>query len=60
MVNYEPTSGTVELRHYYITMRPVGVRKSIRRLLDREIPDLGKYNDISDYVLQLVSPQIVL
>lgn len=41
----------VEFRHYLINMRPTGVTKSIKRVITSQIPDLGKYEDISDYVL---------
>lgn len=42
-------TGYIDFRHYAIRVRPVGVSKSIRRLVTRKkIPDLGKLQSIDD------------
>lgn len=33
--------GNVEVRHYAVRANPVGVSKSVKRILDAKIPDLG-------------------
>lgn len=42
-------NGNIDFRHYAIKVRPVGVSKSIRRLVtSKKIPDLGKFQSIDD------------
>ena len=40
----------VEIRHYAIRAKPVGVDRKVRRLVEAKIPNLSKLNDISDYI----------
>ncbi|KAL3801317.1 hypothetical protein ACHAW5_002232 [Stephanodiscus triporus] len=40
----------VEVRHYAIRTKPVGVDRRVRRLVESKIPNLGKLNDIADYI----------
>ena len=44
-------NGTIEFRHYAIQSR-LGAKKKIQNLLNsnKEIPDLGKYNSIEEYM----------
>ena len=46
-----PENGTIEFRHYAIQSR-LGAKKKIQNLLNsnKEIPDLGKYNSIEEYM----------
>lgn len=50
--NYIPESNQVEFRHYLITVKVSGISKSIKTIIQSEIPDLTKCNDISDYILR--------
>ena len=34
-------NGNVEVRHYAIRANPVGVSKSVKRIIDAKLPDLG-------------------
>lgn len=48
--------GYIDLRHFIISTKPVGISRPIRHLLkgekkDSDIPDLHNVRDISDYVL---------
>lgn len=52
LFSYNKQNQLVEFRHYLINMRPTGVTKSIKRVITSQLPDLGKYDDISDYVLK--------
>lgn len=40
----------VEVRHYAIRTKPIGVDRRVRRLVESKIPNLGKLNDIADYI----------
>jgi ribosome biogenesis protein SSF1/2 len=40
----------VEMRHYAIRAKPVGVDRKVRRLIEAKIPNLSKLDDISDYI----------
>eukprot|EP00804_Cyclotella_cryptica_P020111 CCRYP_020130-RA/>CCRYP_020130-RA protein AED:0.00 eAED:0.00 QI:284/-1/1/1/-1/1/1/200/451 len=40
----------VEVRHYAIRAKPVGVDRKVRRLIEAKIPNLSKLEDISDYI----------
>lgn len=63
LLNYNSATGTIDWRHYLISVRPVGVSKSVRRVIEgtrsgtssrgtrSKLPDLSSTQDISDYVL---------
>jgi len=40
----------VEIRHYAIRAKPIGVDRKVRRLVESKIPNLSKLNDIADYI----------
>jgi len=42
----------IEFRHYLITVNAFGVSKSIKRVIQAQIPDLSDAADISEYVLR--------
>ena len=41
----------VEMRHYLINASPVGLTRSVKKIVKAKIPDLNRFQDISDYVL---------
>ena len=45
----------VEIRHYAIRAKPVGVDRKVRRLVEAKIPNLSKLNDIADYITNSAS-----
>jgi ribosome biogenesis protein SSF1/2 len=63
LVAYNPERGTVDFRHYVITVKPYGVSKRVRRVLEGTpaaakattasgILDLGNEKDVSDFLLR--------
>jgi len=53
MLNYNEEDDTIDLRHYTVTYRPVGVSKGVKKLLigkHNKIPNLGRCQDISDFL----------
>lgn len=51
LFNYDKATGNVEVRHYAIRAAPLGLSRSVRRLVQTKVPDLSKMEDISEYVL---------
>eukprot|EP00455_Lapot_gusevi_P041453 TRINITY_DN4804_c0_g1_i5.p1 TRINITY_DN4804_c0_g1~~TRINITY_DN4804_c0_g1_i5.p1 ORF type:complete len:425 (-),score=88.96 TRINITY_DN4804_c0_g1_i5:34-1308(-) len=51
LLNYDNEKQHVELRHYVIGASPVGLTRSVKKIIKGKIPDLKRYNDMSEYVL---------
>jgi hypothetical protein len=61
LVAYNPEHGTVDVRHYAIAVRPAGVSKRVRRVVEGPsarartasgVLDLSLERDVADYVLR--------
>lgn len=52
LCHYYREEDMVEVRHYAITAKLVGVNKAIKKLIRSEVPDLSNYNDISEFVMR--------
>ncbi|CAG8441854.1 9447_t:CDS:2 [Acaulospora morrowiae] len=52
LFNYNSDTKHIDFRHYRIGVKPVGLSKSVRRIINDHIPDLHGYEDISEYVLR--------
>ncbi|KAJ6500458.1 Brix domain-containing protein [Mycena sanguinolenta] len=60
LVAYSPERGTVDVRHYVISVRPYGVSKRVRRVLEGPssasraagVLDLGNEKDVADFLLR--------
>jgi ribosome biogenesis protein SSF1/2 len=52
LFNYNEDTGMIDMRHYSIGVKATGVSKSIKRVINTNLPNLGDYEDISDYVLK--------
>uniref|UniRef100_A0A182JVW6 Brix domain-containing protein n=1 Tax=Anopheles christyi TaxID=43041 RepID=A0A182JVW6_9DIPT len=50
LLSYNPVSKLIDLRHYTITAVPVNLNRGVKKLVTRNIPDLGKFEDIADFV----------
>nr|CAG4643168.1 EOG090X0508 [Ilyocryptus agilis] len=50
LLHYHSEDGTVEFRHYSLKAIPVGVSKSVKKLIQSKVPNLGKLQDISEFV----------
>eukprot|EP01031_Cornospumella_fuschlensis_P035600 gene35600-43175_t len=46
LFHYHKESDTVEMRHYAIRANPVGISKSVKRIVQAKIPNLGRLRDI--------------
>ncbi|KAI8335211.1 Brix domain-containing protein [Blakeslea trispora] len=52
LFNYNDETGMIDVRHYSIGVKATGVSKSIKRVINTNLPNLGDFEDISDYVLR--------
>ena len=64
LISYNAERGTIDFRHYLITVKPYGVSKRIRRVLDGaaagksasseqgHVLDLGNERDVADFLLR--------
>lgn len=57
MINKDPETGHIDLRHYAIDTKPVEGSKTVKKLinakhnLSKRLPNLGKATDVSDLIL---------
>jgi len=58
LISYNADRGTVDFRHYIIKVKPYGVSKRVRRVLEGAassvsgVLDLGKEKDVADFLLR--------
>ncbi|KAI8093317.1 Brix domain-containing protein [Halteromyces radiatus] len=52
LYNYNEDTGMIDFRHYSIGVKATGISKSIKRVVTTHVPNLGDFEDISDYVLK--------
>ncbi|KAJ3030414.1 UNVERIFIED_CONTAM: hypothetical protein HDU68_009118 [Siphonaria sp. JEL0065] len=52
LFNLDSSTGEIEIRHYSIGVKAIGISKSVKSLIQTNIPDLNKFQDVSDYVLR--------
>ncbi|XP_046352854.2 suppressor of SWI4 1 homolog [Haliotis rufescens] len=50
LVSYDPETKLIDFRHYTISLAPVGLTKGVKKLTKTQLPDLSKYNDISEFI----------
>ncbi|KAH9514421.1 hypothetical protein Btru_025205 [Bulinus truncatus] len=51
LVNFDPESKTVDIRHYTMKVVPTGVSKAVKKLMRTKVPNLGHHEDIADLFL---------
>lgn len=52
LLNYNSETKHIDFRHYNVSVKPVGISKSIKRVITTGVPDLKGFEDISEYVLR--------
>ncbi|XP_064610721.1 suppressor of SWI4 1 homolog isoform X2 [Liolophura sinensis] len=52
LLNYEAEDKTVTMRHYMISIKPVGLSRPVKKLIKAKLPDLGKFADVDEYLMQ--------
>lgn len=49
-LNYNPDTKLIDFRHYAIKVVPVGLSKSVKKLVQAKIPNLGRCQDFADFM----------
>lgn len=52
LFSYSPVTNLVDMRHFAVTVIPTCVNKAIKKIAQKKIPDMSKFEDISDFVLK--------
>lgn len=50
LFSFNPVTNLVDMRHFAISLVPVGVNKGVKKLVQRKVPDMSKLEDISDFI----------
>jgi ribosome biogenesis protein SSF1/2 len=53
LFNMNSETNLIEMRHYKITVKTLGISKSVKSIIQTNIPDLRGYDDISDFIMRL-------
>ncbi|BFZ03194.1 hypothetical protein BsWGS_06233 [Bradybaena similaris] len=48
LVNYDPETKCIDVRHYTMKVVPTGVSRTVKKLMRSKLPNLGGHNDIAD------------
>lgn len=51
LLHYDKEDSTIEFRHFLIGTTQLGITKSVKRVLQRRVDDLGEVQDISEFIL---------
>ncbi|KAI8518304.1 hypothetical protein Bbelb_043210 [Branchiostoma belcheri] len=51
LFTYDPDTNMVDFRHYNIKVVPMGMSRGVKKLLQSKVPNLKKYEDVSEYIL---------
>ncbi|KAJ3201614.1 hypothetical protein HDU82_007978, partial [Entophlyctis luteolus] len=51
LFSFDAADSLIEMRHYSISVKLIGISKSVKSVISTNIPDLNKYDDVADYVL---------
>uniref|UniRef100_A0A7E4UYR3 Brix domain-containing protein n=1 Tax=Panagrellus redivivus TaxID=6233 RepID=A0A7E4UYR3_PANRE len=51
LISYNAETEQIEFRHYSVKTVPAGIAKSAKKIVQGKIPDLSKYEDISEFFL---------
>ena len=52
LCHYNREEDMIEFRHYAITVKMVGVSKTVKRILKADVPDLSQFDDISEFIMR--------
>lgn len=51
LLDYNPETSRISLRHYSVAAQPTGVTKNLKTLLQRkQLPDMGRLTDVSEFL----------
>jgi len=50
LFNYRSESEEIDVRHYAIKVVPVGVSKGVKKIVQSRVPNLSRFDDISEFI----------
>jgi len=50
LYHFNPEDETVEMRHYAIKANPVGISRSVKKLIQAKVPNLSALDDVSQFI----------
>ena len=50
LLNRDEETGNIEFRHYTIKVVPVGLSKGVKKIVTGKIPNLGRFEDMSEFL----------
>lgn len=50
LISYNAISELIDIRHFAVTVAPVGLSRNIKKVVMGKIPNLSKCEDISDFL----------
>jgi ribosome biogenesis protein SSF1/2 len=50
LLNYDVSTKMIDFRHYAIKAVPVGLSKGVKKLVQSKVPNLGQFEDVSDFI----------
>lgn len=51
LFNRDPDTGLIDMRHYLITIKTLGISKSVKQVISTAV-DLSQYADVSDFIMK--------
>ena len=54
LLSYNSETKTIDFRHYAIKAVPVGISRGVKKIVQSKIPNLAKYEDISEFLTKYV------
>ncbi|KAM8824448.1 suppressor of SWI4 1 homolog [Synchiropus picturatus] len=52
LLNYDPATEEIELRHYSLKVVPVGMSRGMKKLMQERFPNMNKFEDISELLIK--------
>lgn len=52
LFSYDPVSNLIDMRHFSITVVPVGLNRCVKKVIMGKVPNLNKCEDIADFISQ--------
>jgi ribosome biogenesis protein SSF1/2 len=50
LLNYDVSTKMIDFWHYAIKAVPVGLSKGVKKLVQSKVPNLGRFEDVSDFI----------
>lgn len=52
LYSYNATTNLIDVRHFAIRVAPVGMNRSVKKVILGKVPNLSKCEDIADFISQ--------